>query len=120
MQALLDRVIALLTPSGDDAPDHPEARALIGFRSVAVDLPALACLVVEDALAEADAQDARVVAADVSGVMRTDEGWRCWGFLDVEPSGNPIPTAVRMDSVAVERMGRTLVLVGAVRIEDEP
>jgi len=85
VQAVLDRAVAL--SAAEDAPAHDQ---VIGFRSVAVDLPSLLAETVEQAFGEAAVQGARVIGAEVSGVMPIDEGIRCWGFVSVIPVSGPL------------------------------
>lgn len=114
MQAVLDRAIALL-----DGPPPEEPVILIGFRSVAPDFAALVAATVEDAFREAEAQGARVVAAEVSGVMPIDEGMRCWGFVSVVmvPAEGASTMPRVTGSPAIERGAGTIAATFSLAVE---
>ncbi|MGN6485814.1 MAG: hypothetical protein ACTHMX_15595 [Thermomicrobiales bacterium] len=101
VQAVLDQVLARPSSPVDDAPTRPH---LIGFRSVAADLPALLAATVEQAFGEAAGQGARVIAAEISGVMPVDDGVRSWGFVTVvpEPGALAVPAVIGVPVISRE------------------
>ncbi|MGC4108325.1 MAG: hypothetical protein QM753_18545 [Thermomicrobiales bacterium] len=115
VQAVLDQVI-LATQTTTSAP---AASFLIGFRSVADDLPALLAQAVGDAFGEADAHGATAIGAEVSGVMPIDEGLRCWGFVSVVPAAQPTPAPRIAGTPKVTREGRTLTAVVSIATHED-
>lgn len=115
VQEVVDRVIDL---AGRGEGDRADSHTLIGFRSVAPDLAALLARTIDDAFAEAEAQDMRVVTADISGVMRIEEGWRCWGFVGVVPTTVVTRQPVVLDRPSVQREGRVITVTVSIRFEE--
>lgn len=109
VQALLDQVIALANQ--DAIAASATSASLVGFRSIADNLPALLVAVVQDAFGEAEAHGATVIAAEVSGVMAVDEGLRCWGFVSVVPAPRATPEPMIADVPEITRDGRMLTAV---------
>ncbi|MGC4192694.1 MAG: hypothetical protein QM589_16245 [Thermomicrobiales bacterium] len=113
VQTALDRVIARIA----GPTEMPESFQVIGFRGVAPTLPALLATSIEAAFEEADVQGFHVVSADVSGVMATDEGLRCWGFVGVVPATDPSCPPEIAGTPTVERRHGTLVATFTIRLD---
>ena len=118
VQSVLERVLAL---AGDGQREDHDGASVIGFRGVAPDLAALLGVAVGAAFGAADDQGMRVLAAEVAGVMATDEGIRCWGTASVEPATGPVrlPVVVGLPIVWREAGSiRAVLIVGYEGVGD--
>ncbi len=72
-------------------PDDKTEGPVIGFRATAPNTSLLIAEVVNAAMAESDAQNVRVLAVDIAGIMPADDGIRCWGYLAVADRASERP-----------------------------
>lgn len=109
LSALVAALVRASLPA-DDLPAAGSADRAQAFRAGAADLGALTLAVAHEIAAAIDEERGLVVDARVDGVLRSDDGFTAWGWVDLAAAPVVLQRAIDVRAVDIIDHGRVTTL----------